>query len=158
MVPLLRTSKENRRRLHSKDYHARWEVYEYVHVRKFLKCLRTCNTTIAKDSLHLVADLVNDSKSMIMRDNRTACKALKSFGAMQKRHEVVFQKIDVDCYPNLVVAGDKDELAFQTKENNTQKLFLNIHGAIDKMPIPGVDKKVPSSLCALIVGALTTVT
>ena len=95
---------------------------------------------------------------MIMRDNRTACRALRNLGATQEPHKVAIPKINMDCYPNLVVLGDVDELALQTKDRNAQKLYLNIHGAVEGSPTPGVDKKVLSSLSALIAGALTTAT
>ena len=54
---------------------------------QFFKCMRSGNMSIANGSLKLIAELTKDFKYMIMRDNRTACKAVKSVGAMQKFHK-----------------------------------------------------------------------
>ena len=103
----------------------------------FINGIRTGNMSIAKVNLHLVGDFIKDFKYMIMRDNRTACKPLESFGAMQKPADVVLPDIDKNNFPYLQILSDTDDLTLQKNENNSQKLFLNIHGAVEGSPSKG---------------------
>ena len=113
---------------------------------KYVNCYRAKVINISRAAKSTVQNLVQELKTMIMKDNEMAVAALTAMGATTCVGEVQMPKLPWDyCPAGFIVEGDC-EITLKKKDVGSLITFVDVHGVItqycDLAIRPGVVQKI----------------